>query len=514
MLGTADDSVDDQVFQRTGRHELVDPRAELFHQPFDPFLRIGPQDESRLEHNIKEDEEDGEAPETVGDDAVDRPRESLGVGVGFGVGLLQRAGDEGVFGVGDSLFAVLPGHLLQAFRFPVAHGENLFPVRQGRDDPRFQILVVLEQLDGQEAGGIFVADVRVLADFLLHRLDARLDLRPVVDMDVADEALVGEGVLLFRSLVLVAGDTLVVPFAELAQHLVLDCTLLLHEVGPLIQADDDVEQVVDASSRPADSRHDRHAQQFAQPVDVEFVSAVLQRVEHVEGDDHAHVHVDELCGEVEVAFQVARIHHVDDHVGCLLDDVFPHIKLLGTVGRERISARQVDQAEMVALELKQSLFGVDGDPTVVAHVLMSAGGDIEERGLSAVRVAHQCHVDGAPLAQREAFHGLFRHGRVLRNRLQERAVLALPARLFLAHYLNHGRFLTPERHFVTHHFVFYGVLQRRVEHNLHCLSFDEPHFDDPPAESSVTDNFDDHPFLAGFQFRESHVLFFKFVVFL
>ena len=72
---------------------------------------------------------------------------------------------------------------------------------------------------------------------------------------------------------------------------------------------------------------------------VQLVAAVLQGIVHVEGDDHAHVHIDELGGEVEVTLQVARIHHVDDDIRGFLDDVLAHVEFLRAVGREGIRTR-------------------------------------------------------------------------------------------------------------------------------------------------------------------------------
>ena len=46
---------------------------------------------------------------------------------------------------------------------------------------------------------------------------------------------------------------------------------------------------------------------------------------HIQGTDHAHVHVNELCGEVKVTLQIGRINDVDDNIGRLLDQLFTYI---------------------------------------------------------------------------------------------------------------------------------------------------------------------------------------------
>ena len=43
------------------------------------------------------------------------------------------------------------------------------------------------------------------------------------------------------------------------------------------------------------------------------------------------------------------------------------------------------------------LGGIDGHAAVVAHMAMGAGCEVEERGLAAVGIAHESHVDRAAL---------------------------------------------------------------------------------------------------------------------
>ena len=114
---------------------------------------------------------------------------------------------------------------------------------------------------------------------------------------------------------------------------VVDMDMACHDVlVALIDFDDGIEQRVDAGSVPADGRTDRHAEQPAQLVDVEAVAFLLQFVVHVQRHHHPEVHVDELGGQVEVAFQVGGVHHVDDDIGHLLDEVLPHVQFFRGIG--------------------------------------------------------------------------------------------------------------------------------------------------------------------------------------
>lgn len=105
---------------------------------------------------------------------------------------------------------------------------------------------------------------------------------------------------------------------------------------------------------------------------------MLQCVVHVECHHHAHIHVDELGGEIEVALQVACIHYVDNDVGCLIDDVLTHVKFFGTVCRERIGARQVDQPEVIALEIEMPFFGIYRYSAIVAYMFVRSRSDVEK----------------------------------------------------------------------------------------------------------------------------------------
>ena len=158
------------------------------------------------------------------------------------------------------------------------------------------LAVVLQQLDGQIAGGVAFAQGALHFQVFLYLLNAVFYLVSVVDVDVPVV-----GVLI---------------------------------LGALISLDDGLEQFGHSLARGEDCGHHRHAEQARERVNVDVVAASLGLVKHVQGAHHAQVHVDELRGEVEVALEVGRVYHVDHHVGRLLDDLLAHVKFLGRVGRE------------------------------------------------------------------------------------------------------------------------------------------------------------------------------------
>ena len=59
---------------------------------------------------------------------------------------------------------------------------------------------------------------------------------------------------------------------------------------------------------------------------------------------------------------------------------------------------------MIASVLEIALLRIHCHATVVAHVLVTAGSHIEERGLSAVRIADKCDTDFLSSLVRESGH--------------------------------------------------------------------------------------------------------------
>ena len=158
------------------------------------------------------------------------------------------------------------------------------PVRESVHET-VDVPVVLQVFDGQVAGGILRAERLVLGDERLDPVDAHIDLGPVVDVDVPRQG----------------------------------------RVGLLVDLDDRVEQGRNPLPVPAHRGTDGNAQQASQLPHVQPVTLVLEFVEHVEGHHGPEVHVDELGRQVQVPFDVGRVHHVHHHVRHRLDEVLPHV---------------------------------------------------------------------------------------------------------------------------------------------------------------------------------------------
>ena len=197
-----------------------------------------------------------------------------------------------------------------------------------------------------------------------------------------------------------------------------------------------------------------------------------------------------------------------------------HVTFFGRVGREGVGAGQVGDLEAVAAVDAVADLGPDGYAAVVAHVFVAARDGVEQRGFTAVGVAHQRHRDSpcaachhlvdARAASCVGFRG--REFLVL-FRFSDRLVVMIVAMttlisaacevfvgLTVGEHLDHVGLAAAQRDVVTHDLVFDRVLQGRVQEHFDPLSADESHLHNAAAEASVPHHFDDCPRFTGFKF--------------
>ena len=353
---TAYHSVYKHVFDRAIGQLLAQHFAQCGHAVVYPVHGHLPQYERSREHHEEQEDEDGEPKEAVGDDTVDEMGHLIGVFLVAGVivSFFQCTVDEAIFGVHDGCFTVVASLFHYAFGCRVAMVEYFFGVCHllyiG-----FHVAIAFQQFDGKVTGGVALSQIGLEFQVLLYLADAVFNFVSVVDVDVAE-----------------------VDFFVFCS---------------LIELYDLVEELFHAHSRGERCGHHGHSEQFGQAVVVDVVATFFGLVKHVEGHYHAYVHVYELCGEVEVALQVAGVYDVDDDVWGLLDDLFAHVEFFWRVGAEAICAGKVYQIELVALEVGLPFLGVNGHARVVADAFVGARCKVEERCFAAIGVSHQCHID-------------------------------------------------------------------------------------------------------------------------
>ena len=272
-----------------------------------------------------------------------------------------------------------------------------------------------------------------------------------------------------------------------------------------------VQELFDAPAFAGGGRHERDADHRPQGPVVEPPVAAQQFVVHVQSHYHAHVHVDQGGGQVQVAFQVGRIHDVDHHVGGLFGQVPAHEDLLGGIFGQRIGARQVGQADGIALVVDDGRFHIDRNAAVISRFLVRTGSFVEQRSLADVRVAHQRDVDGA-----QGFVQMVRAfdlaGTILGRedfRLRDGRRACCGGRMFpfaAGRNLDQVGFAAAQGHLVAHDGVFYRVEHRGALDHPDALSAYESHFGDPLAECSVSLYFDDDAPLSSLEIGQTNRL--------
>ena len=196
-------------------------------------------------------------------------------------------------------------------------------------------------------------------------------------------------------------------------------------VGPLgrraDQSDQSPLEVGHAASLVRLDQDDRHAQLLPQPSEVDFESAMLGHVDHVQHDDGRQAQLQHLADQVEIALQVAGVddrHHQIDrpHVLAAGQQHVDGDHLVGRARRQAVGAGQIDNVETVAGMFQMADFFLDRHARIVAGALADAGQGIEESRLARVRVADQGH---GVLAGLELCHG--RSKKALRARTRGEA---------------------------------------------------------------------------------------------
>ncbi len=149
-----------------------------------------------------------------------------------------------------------------------------------------------------------------------------------------------------------------------------------------------------------------------------------------------------------------------------------------------------------------SLLGVNGHTAVVAHVLMASGGDVEERGLPAVRVADKCDTDHVMSLFGKAFHLQIQSRDLVAVILEDRDGILFGVHgslcLVLTDHVYEGGFGAPQRNLVAKYLIFNRILQWGIEHDSHPLPVDEAHLYEPFPEATVAVHLCDDTHLTGF----------------
>ena len=379
------------------------PLAKPSHTGINPVHRILAQHKGGLEHEKKYQEKDGEAYIFIGKHIIDEMRHTVCVFlVAFlKSGFTESTVNETVLGIHHSRFRVFVSVALYLL-LRCVDGSFYFGSMLKSIHHTIHFTVVFQQFDGQIAGRVAVANLLVMLKHSFYQIYAGFHVLSVIDVDVTVIVLhrpvargkVFQMAVLYRlcrtSLARVLATMRtgrhrrfllfsigVVPLAYLAGHLGIDAPFCIHVVDTFVHINYNMEQQIHASARLKRRGHHGHAEQCAQTIDVKMVATLFKLIIHIKGTHHALVHVDKLCGQIQITLQIMGVNDIDDNVGGAVNNIAPYIEFFRTVSRKRIRAWQVNKVEIVAFKVGMSLTGVHRHPAVVTHTGMGTAGIVE-----------------------------------------------------------------------------------------------------------------------------------------
>ena len=79
----------------------------------------------------------------------------------------------------------------------------------------------------------------------------------------------------------------------------------------------------------------------AQGVNVDPVAVLADQIHHVDGDDDGHAQLEQLCGQIQVTFNVGTVHNIEDGIGLLVDQIVSGDHFLQGIGGQGINTGKV-----------------------------------------------------------------------------------------------------------------------------------------------------------------------------
>ena len=299
---SSDDSVYNQVFQRSVAHHCGDSVTQCPHNGFQPCLRICPQCICGVKHQPHEQKEYRETEDFVSYNRIyNLAAFVLLFDPGY-EGLLQRSRDKTVFLIGYGAFRILTQLFFYPFRSGIAHfcpfgivfrlAENLI-----------QLPVVFQKFYTPVSRREDFWKVDVVAFYFVgNECDFLLYCRRVFYMDVTDYFC----------------------------NLIFGLFISGHTIA-FIHCNNCVEQPVKTDFFLCHDRHHRNTYQLAQIRIIQFCTALFQLVIHIQGHDGFLVYIYQLGSKIKIPLQIRRYHRIQYDVGSLFHKKPPDIDLFGTV---------------------------------------------------------------------------------------------------------------------------------------------------------------------------------------
>jgi len=150
-----------------------------------------------------------------------------------------------------------------------------------------------------------------------------------------------------------------------------------------------IEQLVDAASLYRDQGIGLQARQGGERRDIDLHALFLRIVDHVEPDDHGHVHLHELQRELKGPGEQGCVHDIDDHVHLAGEEIIPRHPFRDIVGGNGVGSGQIDEPYRPAADV-DFRFGIrDRGAREVSGIHLEPCHCIENGRFPAVRLARQ-----------------------------------------------------------------------------------------------------------------------------
>ena len=140
-----------------------------------------------------------------------------------------------------------------------------------------------------------MADKFVLGNLLLYRFNGFLQIRPMIDMNMAEHT---SGFLMFTHIVFQVFLFMVfpvfqriMPFGQVLEHFRVHIPLFIKEVDSFIEINDNMKQSIQSTIFLTYRRQHRNSEQFAQQMVIQCVSTGFQFIVNVQSHDHTDIHV-------------------------------------------------------------------------------------------------------------------------------------------------------------------------------------------------------------------------------
>ena len=122
----------------------------------------------------------------------------------------------------------------------------------------------------------------------------------------------------------------------------------------------------------ARSRHwnHRNAQSCLQHLRLDSDAFLPGDIHHVQDDGKGCGKGNELGNQIQAAFQARRIHHCNDQVRLLAQDIFACDNFFGRICRQAIGTGQVDNPVYLSIDREATLFSLHRLPGPISHMLV------------------------------------------------------------------------------------------------------------------------------------------------